>query len=169
MKPATMTMLAGAVLAAAVVPGHADDDEFTRTNIGSLTLRHHATAWAVAATEAGTTLSCADPDACGRAVIRFEPAAGDVQCSAASAIAASEIAAPEAWSRQVETIRPPGLAVHMATVDLGCRNLAGSPVFACTADRGVVYRISQLDEGCRTPRSNVDAVRELLAGLSARD
>ena len=59
------------------------------------------------------------------------------------------IAYPHAWEGLVTTIRRPGFDLHVATLDMGCRNLAGSPVFACTAYKEKLYAFTADPGGCR--------------------
>jgi hypothetical protein len=74
------------------------------------------------------------------------------------------------FRRDAATYRLPGLSLHVATIDLGCRNLRPPAIRACAAPRGRVYRFSAGAVGCRGApgRGEEKAAIEFLKGLSAR-
>ena len=60
----------------------------------------------------------------------------------------------------------PGFDLHVATVELGCRNWTGSPVFACLAHQGKAYTITANPGGCQhTPPRYDGIVLDMLMGL----
>ena len=72
-----------------------------------------------------------------------------------------------AWEYHTATIPRPGFDLHVATLDMGCRNWTGSPVFACTSFEGKDYFVTANPGGCsRTPPNYDGPVIDLLMGLS---
>jgi hypothetical protein len=74
----------------------------------------------------------------------------------------------DAWEFHETTMERRGLQLHVATLDMGCRNWTGSPVFACTAHGGNIYTFTADAGGCReTPPMYDGYVLEALGTLSA--
>ena len=65
-------------------------------------------------------------------------------------------------------ITPNGLDLHAASIDIGCRNAAGGPVFACTRYAGRTYLFDAPGAACRTPYGHASAVVHLLSGVHPR-
>ena len=75
---------------------------------------------------------------------------------------------PRNWSQKAFTMPVDGFDLHLGTLEMGCRNLAGSPVFGCTAVKGSVYTIEADPGGCRRIGFGFDGkVIDLLTGLKA--
>lgn len=64
------------------------------------------------------------------------------------------------------TIPLAGFQLNVVTVQLGCRNWTGSPVFACTAVAGDLYMFTADPGGCATPPQFDEPVLEFLNGLT---
>lgn len=100
--------------------------------------------------------------------ITIEMTEGSTACTPAAVDRIGMISYPDAWERKVATLRRPGFDLHIATLDMGCRNWTGSPVFACAAFRDKSYFIIANPGGCRGTPPNYDGpVIELLNGLAA--
>jgi hypothetical protein len=92
---------------------------------------------------------------------------GSRPCSPEAVTDLSRVFYPDAWTYHVRTMSRPGFDLHVATLDMGCRNLTGSPVFACTAYKGKDYFLTAAPGGCReTPPDYGGPVFDLLMGLS---
>lgn len=63
-----------------------------------------------------------------------------------------------------------GIELEILAPDLGCRNLAGGPVFACARHGGKVYLFTGAEHAsCRySSRAMTDALIALVRGLSAK-
>ena len=92
---------------------------------------------------------------------------GSRPCSPEAVTDLAKVLYADAWMHHARTISRPGFDLHVATLDMGCRNLTGSPVFACTAYRGKDYFLTAVPGGCReTPPDYDGPVFDLLMGLS---
>jgi hypothetical protein len=60
----------------------------------------------------------------------------------------------------------PGFELKVVTVDLGCRNWAGSPVFACTSIANDLYLFTAHPGGCQSSGLFDQLVFEFLSGLA---
>jgi hypothetical protein len=61
-----------------------------------------------------------------------------------------------------------GLTFLISEADLGCRNLAGGPVRACTTYGGKTYLFDAPGQQCHTQRHASERVSEILQGLRPR-
>jgi hypothetical protein len=147
------------------LPALADEAAPRTVAIGDLALSFDASAWSI---EGGG----------GRYLIRQTggkpdeavaiEVTGDGQgCTPAAMEEIGRLAYPDALARRWTTIRRPGFDLHVATLDMGCRNWTGSPVFACTVFRDKGYFITADPGGCATPPNYDRSVGDLLAGLAA--
>jgi hypothetical protein len=76
------------------------------------------------------------------------------------------LAYTSAWDSFVTTLERPGFDLHVATVEMGCRNWTGSPVFACAAYEDKLYSFIADPGGCRHIGPQYDGfVIDLLRGL----
>jgi hypothetical protein len=87
-------------------------------------------------------------------------------CTPGSVIDRSALDYPDAWAREATHAAAIRLTVHVATLDQGCRNMAGSPVYGCTTHKGLTYWFIAPGEQCRTSFSDSRALEALLNGLS---
>ena len=133
--------------------------------IGDLVLWYDANVWSVE--KGGQTYAVhavgAGP---GDRPILIETAASRT-CSREAMLETARIFHPNAWEYRVATIARPGFDLHVATLDMGCRNWTGSPVFACTALEERGYFMTANPGGCRNTPPNFDGpVMELMMGLA---
>jgi hypothetical protein len=92
---------------------------------------------------------------------------GSKPCSPEAVLDLAKLLYSGAWMHGVRTVPRPGFDLQVATLDMGCRNLTGSPVFACTAYQGKDYFLTAVPGGCRETPPNYDGpVLDLLMGLS---
>jgi hypothetical protein len=158
-------MIAGmAISALLMTAAMADDHAPQSVTIGDLTLSFDAAIWRV---EGGGDRYVASP-------VKADPGnavaigIGDGQsCTPAAMEETGRLAYPDAWTRGLTTIHRPGFDLHIATLDMGCRNWTGSPVFACAAYLGKGYFVTADPGGCATPPHYDSFVIGLLAGLAA--
>ncbi len=143
--------------------GEAIAEETVITPVGGLMLHHDPARWTVTATGPGAyTIACPVRE-CEEAVVEVEIVPeSERACSGAAVVAMSEAAEREVWRRTVEPHYAAGLDFRAVTVDIGCRNLAGSPVHACTSHAGRSYFFTAAGEHCRTPPGYENAVLRLL-------
>ena len=107
--------------------------------VGDLTLTHDASVWSVKAVEGGVDVFLLEGDHEHFAgTIRISPRG---ECSIGIVEASMQGAYPRNWSQKAFTMPVDGFDLHLGTLEMGCRNLAGSPVFGCTAVKGSVYTI----------------------------
>lgn len=134
--------------------------------VGDLVIDYDPSMWVVAASAAGASFDRLDDGHASYAgTIRV---AADGDCSLAAVEAATIAAYPDNWSHKVWTVAKGGFDLHLGTVEMGCRNLAGSPVFGCTAFEEKVYTIHADPGGCRQIGYGFDAeVIDFLSGLRA--
>lgn len=164
-------LVAGFALGLALaLPAHAEPetlpDGMARTRIGELTLYHDPAAWRIEG-EAGTfAIHCRGPE-CAAPMMSVIAVPEDLtQCSPGAVVDRSALDYPEAWTRTTTTAHAVGLTVHVATLDQGCRNWAGSPVYACTQLEGQTYWFIAPGEMCRTSVADSEALERLLNGLA---
>lgn len=175
--PALPPATAIAVLAIILCPllARADDDPppTATAAIGDLALTYDPVLWRVDRTGAATAIACIDYDCQGALVtVTMEPDRGMAGCSETAMLGGLGLGLEdiglsigEGWSssRIVN-----GLVLHQATLDIGCRNLAGGPVLACTRHGGQAYVFNAVGEHCRTPFDHREIVSDLLSGLRPR-
>ena len=143
-------------------------DGKARVRIGGLTLYHDPSAWRIDAADGTYEIRCRGVE-CDEPMMTVTVAPeADMPCSPGAVIDRSAADYPHAWTRGVAPAPGPvGLTVHVATLDQGCRNLAGSPVYACTAHGGRTYWFDAPGERCHTSLRETGALLSLLGGLSA--
>ena len=164
------------ILAAALVacPAHAADietlpDGMARARIGGLTLYHDPGTWRIEGEGDVHEVRCIGPGCDTPLMSIVAVPAGLTTCSPGAVIDRSVLDYPDAWSRRVDEAHAVGLSVHIATLDQGCRNLAGSPVYACTVRGDRAYWFLAPGEHCRTSVKDSAALQRLLNGLSAAE
>jgi hypothetical protein len=152
---------AAGFLAPSAVHGEEPARRFT---IGDLHLDLDPTQWAVEQNGEGWAIR-------GDKVhidVVMQPGA-EALCSPAAMSARARLFHSHAWEFHEATIERHGLQLHVATLDMGCRNWTGSPVFACTAHAGNIYTFTADAGGCReTPPMYDGYVLEALGTLSAQ-
>ena len=89
-------------------------------------------------------------------------------CSQQAMSDLSAILSRPSWQAETFTVARDGFDLHVATVQLGCRNWTGSPVYACTFYRNRVYTFIADPGGCDTPPLYDEPVLEALGGLVRR-
>jgi len=160
-----------AVLAAPVIPAPAAEirplpDGMARAAIGDLRLYHDPAAWRIAG-EAGTwQVHCRGAECDDPLMTIVAVPAELTTCSPGAVIDRAAIDFPDAWTREATRAGAIGLDVHVATLDQGSRNWAGSPIHACTIHHGTAYWFLAPGNGCHTRVSESEALRALLNGLS---
>jgi hypothetical protein len=161
--------LAGAALPALAVELETLPDGTARAHFGDIRLYHDPKAWRIEG-EAGTwQVHCHRPE-CGTPLMSVVAVPEDLTaCSPGAVIDRSALDYPDAWTRTADRAAAIGLDVHVATLDQGCRNWAGSPVYACTVHNGTAYWFLAPGEQCRTSVKESEALRQLLNGLSTAE
>ena len=163
---AVVATLAGAAAPALAVDLEPLPDGIARAQIDGLTLFHDPTAWRIEG-EAGTYFvhcrgaGCDDPLMSIVAVPEALTA-----CTPGAVVDRSALDYPDAWNRQVTRAGAVGLDVAVVTLDQGCRNWAGSPVYACTLHDGLAYWFIAPGAQCRTSVADSAALQRLLNGLA---
>lgn len=164
-------LLAGLALGLAfALPAHAEPetlpDGMARARIGALTLYHDPAAWRIEG-EAGTyAIHCRGPE-CEAPMMSVIVVPDDLTaCTPGAVIDRSALDYPDAWTRQVTRAGAVGLDVAVVTLDQGCRNWAGSPVYACTVHEGQAYWFIAPGKMCQTPVADSAALERLLNGLA---
>ncbi len=164
----------GAALAGAAFPTLAAEfetlpDGMARARVGDIRLYHNPEAWRIEG-EAGTwQVHCRGPE-CETPLMSVVAVPEDLTaCSPGAVIDRSALDYPDAWTRTVDRAAAIGLDVHVATLDQGCRNWAGSPLYACTVHNGRAYWFLARGEQCRTSVKESEALRQLLNGLSTAE
>lgn len=177
LSPSTLIRLAlGAGLIAAACPALATEplemlpDGKARARIGGLKLYHDPTAWRIDRDGDAYEIRCRGPE-CDEAMMTVAVTpAGEAPCSPGAVVDKSAAAFPDAWTRQVAAASGAiGVTVHVVTLDQGCRNWAGSPVYACTVHDGRSYWFEAPGRACRTSVADSEALVHLLNGLSAAE
>lgn len=164
-------LIAGLALGLAfALPAHAEPetlpDGTARARIGELTLYHDPALWRIEG-EAGTyAIHCRGPD-CEAPMMSVIVLPEELtQCSPGAVVDRSALDYPDAWTRTVTTAGAVALSVRVVTLDQGCRNRAGSPVYACTLHEGQAYWFIAPGEMCRTSVADSTALERLLNGLA---
>ena len=132
--------------------------------IGGLALHFDANRWDVNGAETRYDVYCKTSD-CLHTSIAITIAEKPDACT------------PDALRFDADTVRAPlnvdtyshaGLTFLIAEGDLGCRNLAGGPVHACTSFGGRTYLFNAPGQHCHTGWHASERVNEILQGLSPR-
>ena len=145
-------------------------DGKARALIGGLKLYHDPAAWRIDGAGDTYEIRCRGPECDDPMMTVAVAAVEDAPCSPGAVIDRSTVDYPHAWSRGVEAARGPiGLFVYVGTLDQGCRNWAGSPVYACTIHDGRSYWFEAPGKACHTSVRDSDALVHLLNGLSAAE
>ncbi|MCB1499426.1 MAG: hypothetical protein KDK07_06500 [Bauldia sp.] len=160
-----MTRLLAAGVAAGVVLvgvcGTPKAAESAAATIGGLTLRYDNSQWRMSHSGDGTEIRCVG-ESC-------EELAAEIVTGPDPGVPCDELLQQDSGLEpDVIHDRRPGLDVLIVLPDLGCRNLAASPVFACARHGGRLYLFTggeHLD--CRVPRGATDRLIELVRGLEA--
>ncbi|MGE3304783.1 MAG: hypothetical protein AB7I52_02335 [Rhizobiaceae bacterium] len=155
---------AAAALFAVVLPASAESPP-ARVPVGDLLLRYDAARWRVETAAMAAEIHAVGAHASDPPVtIAIAPDTG--ACTPAAMLARASLFHDHAWEHDVDTIARPGFDLHVATVELGCRNWTGSPVFACLAHQGQAYTITANPGGCQhTPPRYDSIVLDMLMGL----
>ena len=167
---ATLASLSPAALAPAAAAGlETLPDGMARARIGDLRLYHDPAAWRIEG-EAGTwQVHCRGPE-CDTPLMTIVAVPAELTaCSPGAVVDRSAIDFPDAWNRSVTRAAAIGLDVPVATLDQGCANMAGSPVYACTLHGGMAYWFIAPGAQCRTDLRESEALRALLNGLSVAE
>lgn len=132
--------------------------------IGDLVIDYDPSMWVVTANATGASFDrLNDGRASSAGTIRVD--AGS-ECDLAAIEANITAAYPDNWSHTVWTVAKEGFDLHLGTVEMGCRNLAGSPVFGCAAFEDRLYMIDADPGGCQMIGHGFDGeVVEFLSGL----
>ena len=160
-----------ATLAGSALPAAADEiailpDGMARARIGDLTLYHDPAEWRIAG-EAGTyAIHCRGPECDAPAMSVIVVPKALTQCSPGAVVDRAALDYPDAWTRRVTRSGAVALSVNVVTFDQGCRNLAGSPIYACTVHEGLAYWFIAPGEMCRTSVAESEALQRLLNGLA---
>jgi hypothetical protein len=154
-----VAMLAG------VAPAMAADYAPATVPVGDLVLSYDASTWRTEIRDASVAIHAVGADQHDvPVVIDIAPDTGG--CTPAAMKERASLFHPDAWAHEARTIARPGFDLHVATVEMGCRNWTGSPIFACTALHGKTYTITADPGGCReTPPRYDDVVFDMLWGL----
>ena len=144
-------------------------DGMARARIGGLKLYHDPKQWLIDGEGESFGVFCRGSE-CEDPLMTIVAVPEELtSCSAGAVIDRSALDYPDAWTRGVTTAAAIGLTVHVATLDQGCRNRAGSPVYACTTHKGLTYWFIAPGELCRTSVKASEALESLLNGLTAAE
>ncbi len=132
--------------------------------VGDLELRFDANRWAINGADAAYVIHCRIHD-CRRTEIFVSISdATDADCTPKGLIF-DQGGSYSDWPFDLEN---EGLQFHVSEADIGCRNLAGGPVRACTTFGGRTYNFDAPGQHCRTPYGAGHRVEEILRGLRPR-
>lgn len=131
------------------------------TPVGDLDLHYDPEAWDVTSGETGTHVACR-ADGC-RDVSLTIAVADPAEAPCTEALLTGYWGTEEATKVDTDT-----LSFIVTTHDLGCRNRAGGPVYACTAHAGKTYFVNAPGDHCQTPWQHEDIVLGVLRGLRPR-
>lgn len=153
---------------------HAEPAKEPRTVVfGDLQLTYDPALWSVAERDGHLAIECSDRDCRNISVyasMEDDPRGDGCTADAAVAGLGHMTFADEYLYEDTEgwSARHDGLTFHFATYYLGCRNLAGGPVLACTHHNGTTYLFEAPGKHCHTPWGIEAAVTELLLGVKPR-
>lgn len=167
-------LLAGPLLVAGLPPASDASESLemlpdgsARARIGDLKLHHDPNEWLIAGEGDAFGVFCRGSE-CETPLMSIVAIPEELtSCSPGAVIDRSALDYPDAWTREATHAAAIGLTVHVATLDQGCRNLAGSPVYACATHKGLTYWFIAPGEQCRTSLTKSRALGSLLDGLSA--
>ncbi len=167
------TLILAVALAAASPALSADietlPDGMARARIGDLTLYHDPGTWRIEGEGDAYQVHCVGPE-CEAPLMSIVAVPAELTtCSPGAVIDRSALDYPHAWTRGAGLAQAVGLTIHVATLDQGCRNFAGSPVYACTIHRGRAYWFLAPGEQCHTSRQESEGLERLLNGLAPAD
>ncbi len=153
-----------------VLPAHAEPetlpDGMARARIGELTLTHDPAAWRIEGEAGIWAIHCRGPG-CETPAMSVIAVPDDLtQCTPGAVVDRSILDYPDAGTRQVTYAGAVALAVHVVTFDQGCRNWAGSPIYACTIHEGQAYWFIAPGEMCHTSVQQSEGLQRLLNGLA---
>ena len=144
-------------------------DGTARARIGDLKLYHDPKEWLIDGEGDAFGVFCRGPE-CEEPLMTIVAVPEELtSCSPGAVIDRSALDYPDAWTRKATHSAAIGLTVHVATLDQGCRNWAGSPVYACTTHKGLTYWFIAPGEQCRTSVKESEALEALLNGLTAAE
>ena len=144
-------------------------DGTARARIGDIKLYHDPKTWRIDGEGDAFSVFCRGPE-CEAPLMSIIAVPEELtSCSPGAVIDRSAFDYPDAWTRNATHSAAIGLTVHVATLDQGCRNMAGSPVYACTIHKGRTYWFIAPGEMCRTSVKESQALESLLNGLSAAE
>lgn len=152
--------------AVAIEPLEALPDGMARARIGDVKLYHDPQEWRIEGEGDAWAVHCRGPE-CEAPLMTIVAVPEELtSCSPGAVIDRSVLDYPDAWTRKATHSAAIGLTVHVATLDQGCRNWAGSPVYACTNHKGRTYWFIAPGELCRTSVKASEALVLLLNGLT---
>ncbi len=132
--------------------------------IGDLELRFDANRWDVNGADTAYNVFCTASGCAHTAIAVTVVDAAETACTP-DALHPDD---PEGSQPQTDKFDKSGLTFLVSEIDLGCRNLAGGPVHACTTYGGKTYLFDAPGEGCHTPWHASEHVDEILQGLKPR-
>lgn len=172
-----MRLLLAAAVVAVIWPGaivHAEPAGDTRSvAFGDLELTYDPALWSVARGDNHLKIECADRRCRSTPVyasIVDDPHHVGCTGEAIPARFAHSTFATEYPSEdtKVWSATHDGLTFYFAEIYIGCRNLAGGPVIACTHHDGATYFFEAPGDHCRTPWGIAAAIEGLLEGLKPK-
>jgi len=129
--------------------------------VGGLDLLYDPTIWNVTSDERGTQVVCQAHDC--RDVYLTITVADPEESPCTEALLTGY------WGTDAATtVKANALSFLVTTLDFGCRNLAGGPLYACTAHRDKTYFVAAPGDHCHTPWHHEDIVLGVLQGLRPR-
>lgn len=144
-------------------------DGMARTRIGDIKLYHDPKEWLIDGEGEAFGVFCRGPE-CEAPLMTIVVVPEELtSCSPGAVIDRSALDYPDAWTRKATRSAAIGLTVNVATLDQGCRNWAGSPVYACTTHKGLTYWFIAPGEQCRTSVKTGEGLESLLNGLTAAE
>jgi hypothetical protein len=161
--------VAGATTPALAVEIETLPDGMARARIVGLKLYHDPKEWLIDGEGESFAVHCRGPE-CEDPLMTIVAVPEELtSCSPGAVVDRSALDYPDAWTREATHAAAIGVTVYVATLDQGCRNRAGSPVYACTTHKGLTYWFIAPGEMCRTSARTSEALEALLNGLSAAE
>jgi hypothetical protein len=166
MPAACLVLAAAPALAVEIEPL---PDGKARALLGDIRLYHDPAEWRIEGEDGAFAVHCRGLE-CEAPLMSIIAVPDELtSCSPGAVIDRSALDYPEAWTREASHSAAIGLTVNVATLDQGCRNWAGSPVYACTSHNGLTWWFLAPGEQCRTSVTTSAALEALLNGLSAAE